>query len=365
MDILITTMVGLEEIALEEMRWDFGLRGKKLRNGRILVKGEPEDVVRIAYFSRIPERVMVLLNMVNGVESLQDVYNVVKSTPIEDYCREGSTFACRSDRRGNHPFTSLDIERVAGQAVVDTVKHIRVNLGDPDLVVRVDLDGDALYVALDAVGYEALHNRGYRVCNHPASLNATLASALIRAGRWKLGERLLDPFAGGGTIPIEAVLGARRVPWCKFRKFLFERNNIVGREVVEELLMEERDEEIGAVGIEKYDKHVECARRNAESAGVGDAVTFKRGDARMFDVEADVIITNPPYGQRIANPRVVHRTYYEFAERSAEMGVQRIATVTSKWKWMEDALKDAGYKTKGFPVVYGKLKTRAIVAVLS
>ncbi|HID09568.1 TPA: class I SAM-dependent RNA methyltransferase, partial [Candidatus Micrarchaeota archaeon] len=257
MELLLTTMVGLESVVLEEVREDFGLRGERIRNGRVAVRGDLEDVVRLSYSGRTFERVMILLAVEEGVESLRDVYRAVRSVPLSSYFGPEMTFACRSDRMGEHPFTSLDIERTAGQAVVDhfletTGRRIRANLKDPDVIVRADLDGDVLYVAIDTTGYTALHRRGYRVYDHPASLNAALASAMIRVGGWREEETLLDPFAGGGTIPIEAALYARRVPWFRFRGFLFERNGIVDpavvRSVREELEESVRDVWIKVVG---------------------------------------------------------------------------------------------------------------------
>lgn len=374
MRILLTTMVGLEHVVLDEVKKEFGLRGKKLRNGRVVINGNIEDVVYLSYSGRTFERVMILLAVEEGIETLEDIYRVVKSVPLGEYFGPEKTFACRSDRMGEHNFTSLDIERTAGQAVVDyfmetTGKRIHANLGDPDVIVRADLDGDTLYVSLDATGYEAMHRRGYRVYDHPAALNAALASALIRVGRWSESQTLLDPFAGGGTIPIEVALRARRIPWFRFRTFLFERNGIVDPTIIqsvrEELEAEINDKKIRAIGIEKYKKHIRGAWQNAESAEVADTVTFRKGDARRIDTGADLIVTNPPYGQRIANPRVVHSLYYDFAESAAENSIQKIVTITSKWKWMEGALKEAGYRIeRSFFVLYGKLHTHVIKASL-
>ncbi len=299
----------------------------------------------------------------------------MQSIDLERFFGPEQSFACRSDRMGEHGFTSLDIERVAGQAVVDhfmerTGKRIRANLGDPDVILRADLDGSTLYVSIDLVGYEAMHRRGYRVYDHPAALNAALASAMILESGWKSDQTLLDPFAGGGTIPIEAALYARKIPWFRFRSFLFERNGIIPDGVVQEVRSElqeriREDMKIDARGVELFEKHVRGAWKNAESAGVADTVSFVQGDARKIDEAADVIVTNPPYGQRIANPRVVHDLYYEFAERAAELGIPRILTITSRWKWMVDALQEAGYRIeKNKFVLYGKLHTRMIRASL-
>ena len=46
---------------------------------------------------------------------------------------------------------------------------------------------------------------------------------------------------------------------------------------------------------------VDFAERNAERAGVADAIEFRGGDAlqRMPPAEGGVIVLNPPYGERI------------------------------------------------------------------
>ncbi len=367
-------MVGLEETTLKHVRESFGLSGEKQRNGRVIIEGEMEDAVRLVYAGRTFERVMILLDVVENVHTLDDVYRAVRSIEFGEFFGPEKTFACRSDRMGEHSFTSLDIERTAGQAVVDYFmeregKRIRANLGDPDVIVRADLDGDVLYISLDLVGYNAMHRRGYRVYDHPAAMNAALASSMLLESGWNPLKKLLDPFAGGGTIPIEAALWARNVPWFRFRNFLFERSNIIDPTIVseirEELEGKINERKIEAVGIEKYEKHVRGALRNVESAGVADTVVIKKGDARAFEEDADVIVTNPPYGNRIANPRVVYDLYYDFAERAAEQGIPTILTITSRWKWMEDALKNAGYTIeKSKFVLYGKLHTHMIRATL-
>ncbi len=374
MKILLTTMVGLEETTLKHVERDFGLRGEKIRNGRVLVDGSYEDAVRLVYAGRTFERVMILLGIFENVYSLDDVYRAVRSIDFQEFMGPDRTFACRSDRMGDHPFTSLDIERAAGQAVVDyflevSGKRIRANLRDPDVVVRADLDGSALYVALDLVGYEALHRRGYRKYNHPAALNASLASSMLLESGWDADKSLLDPFAGGGTIPIEAALWARKVPWFRYRTFIFERNNIIDpdilRDVKEDLLAAVNRRSISATGVELFQKHINGALENAKSAGVLDTITFLQGDAAKIELSADVIVTNPPYGNRIANPRVVRKLYYEFADRAAENQVRTVLVITSRWKWMESALETAGYTVeKSKFVLYGKLHTHMIRAKL-
>src|SRR5437773_12235806 len=55
------------------------------------------------------------------------------------------------------------------------------------------------------IGGGARHRRGARVAAGPAPLRETMAAQLIMLSRWDARtEPLVDPMAGGATIPIEA-----------------------------------------------------------------------------------------------------------------------------------------------------------------
>lgn len=78
----------------------------------------------------------------------------------------------------------------------------------PDIVFVVRRAGlpDArrTCVGID-IGGGARHRRGARVAMGPAPLRETMAAQLIMLSRWDARtEPLVDPMAGGGTIPIEA-----------------------------------------------------------------------------------------------------------------------------------------------------------------
>ena len=83
-----------------------------------------------------------------------------------------------------------------------------VNADDPDVVFVVRRSGipdDRRTVVGIDVGGGARHRRGARVAASPAPLRETMAAQLIMLSRWDArSEPLVDPMAGGGTIPIEA-----------------------------------------------------------------------------------------------------------------------------------------------------------------
>ena len=66
------------------------------------------------------------------------------------------------------------------------------------------LDRRRTVIGID-IGGGARHRRGARVATGPAPLRETLAAQLVMLSRWDArSEPLIDPMAGGATIPIEA-----------------------------------------------------------------------------------------------------------------------------------------------------------------
>ncbi len=260
---------------------------------------------------------------------------------------------------GEHDFTSIDIGRVAGQAVIDSYLEdyhyrLKVNLDEPDVIIRVDVIQDEFFIGLDTTGDDALHKRWYRVYSHPAPLNAAIAASMLRIAKWRENERLFDPMTGSGTIPIEAAMAGRNIAPSKNRVFAYSKifNLASPPEKENKKVME-------IYGMEKFRKHVEGAKENAKVARVDDTITFFQGDATKFsDIEADVIITNPPYGLRIGSKRMIEKLYNGFLSRAREIlgSDGRIVVITASHKEMREAAKKNDFLIKEeIPVKYGEL----------
>ena len=357
-----TLSPGLEEVSAKEIE-DFGGRITEIRKnrGRVFFEGDLELMAKLNYMARTVERIMILLR-VERFESLDDIYRIVKELDF-GWIRPDQSFAIRPLRVGEHDFTSLDVGRVAGQAVIDSYMEakgvrLRVNLDEPDVIIRVDVIFDEIYVGIDTTGDEALHKRGYRVYDHPAPLNPTIASAMVMLSEWKPEEILVDPMCGSATIPIEAgMMGKNLPPQMKRREFQFVK--IFGydplEKVIESVNVVERD--MTLVGVERFRKHLLGARSNCKEAGVD--VHLVQGDATKLCLkEADVMITNPPYGLRIAKKGVIERLYEGFL-RSAKDVTDRMAVITAEDRiFREKALKLDYVIEREIWVKYGGLDTR-------
>ncbi|MHA1237647.1 MAG: tRNA (guanine(6)-N2)-methyltransferase [Candidatus Odinarchaeia archaeon] len=326
MKFLAVTNHGLEDIGKEEIE---GLLNRKcdFERSKVFFEGDIQDIYHLNYLCRTVNKIYILL-VRSYFETLEDIYNLAKNVDYSNFIASSQTFAVRSSRSGAHDFTSIDVSRVVGQAVIDSYMsekkcRLKVNLDDPDIEIKALVVDDKFILGINTTG-EGLHKRGYRVYQHPAPLKTTIAASLLKISGWA-GEPLLDPMCGGGTIPIEAAMRARNIPPGKFRNFAFQKFHFFDpleyREIVEKAEEMVNRDTYPIVGVEKYIKHIKGAILNAESAGVLDTIEFIHGDALEIEYPSEVeyIIANPPYGIRIARRSKLEFFYKKFIKKISNL----------------------------------------------
>ena len=185
---------------------------------------------------------------------------------------------------------------------------------------------------LDLSG-SSLHRRGYRVQSGEAPLRETLASAMIHLSGWDRQSLLMDPMCGSGTIAIEAAMLASNIPPGLERgRFGFERWANFDESAAAELklLCGELRREMGAsrpriIASDIDADMVDIAKSNARSAGV--KIAFKERDVMELqgDARTGTIVTNPPYGVRLATDDAFIRG---LAARFRKMHGWRICVLT-------------------------------------
>jgi tRNA (guanine6-N2)-methyltransferase len=362
MELLLTTERGIESVAAQEVRELIRRRASVAGEGRLRVRGDARDILTLNYCSNSLHRVVLLL-LESDFSTLDELYRAVKGIAFHEYLSPEQSFAVKASRMGEHDFTSLDVARVAGQAVIDSYAEARgvrlkVNLDSPDVVVRVEVRQSKCYVGIDTTG-ESLHRRGYRVYQHPAPLKPSISYALVRIAEWSAEESLLDPFCGSGTICIEAARYAWRMPNLLRREsFLFWKLKFLPLEEFREMLAEAearvRKRELSIRGCDISPKHVAGARQNAERAGV--AVSFFTCDATRVSLDCDKLVTNLPYGLRIGSRYKIARLYKKFERHLlASDSWRRAVILTGAPEFFETE------PAQRIDIMYGSLPTAILV----
>jgi len=177
----------------------------------------------------------------------------------------------------------------------------------PDVRVHAYLTADQATFYLDTSG-EALFKRGYRRESAEAPLRENLAAGLLRLARWQPGIALLDPLCGSGTIAIEAALIALDVAPGVRRGFGFQKLSWYDGPTWQRIKQAAQrscrppapanihasDNDAAAIA------HCEA---NIAAAGVAGAISVRRDDVltRTAPAESGTIVSNPPYGARLAD----------------------------------------------------------------
>lgn len=180
---------------------------------------------------------------------------------------------------------------------------------------------DRVTISVDATG-TLLHRRGWRQYSGKAPLRETLAAAMLMGAGWTGSLPLTDPFAGSGTLVIEAALLARRLAPGVARHFAMELWPGVDPALLSRARIRAREQELPGVEIPLlgYDRDVGAVKgawENAERAGVAADLRFSRATIAMLpdDAGSGWLITNPPHGVRVGRGGNLRDLYATLGER--------------------------------------------------
>jgi putative N6-adenine-specific DNA methylase/tRNA (guanine6-N2)-methyltransferase len=302
--LLFTVNMGLEDVVVDEFRArakaagldvtdtddaPFGLQSYAL----VEVNAAPDAALDVARQMRLVHHVLAPLYTFSlpdeGEAALRTIRTTVESLEIEGM-ETAETFRATTVRQGDHDFTSVDVQRVAGGGL-DAHYDAAVDLEDYDVEVRVDVHDDRCLVSVQHTR-EALSRRQLEGYQPRAALKANVAYALLRLPHLDAPpDVLLDPFCGSGTILLEA---ADLWP------------------------------EVQGYGNDWDEEAVTGARENVGRAGLSDRIAIREGDVwhlaeRFDDVTADLVVTNPPFGVRMASSMDFLPFYRRVLEQLSEV----------------------------------------------
>ncbi|MEF1281724.1 bifunctional 23S rRNA (guanine(2069)-N(7))-methyltransferase RlmK/23S rRNA (guanine(2445)-N(2))-methyltransferase RlmL, partial [Vibrio fortis] len=198
---------------------------------------------------------------------------------------------------------------------------------------HVRLHRDKAILGVDMVG-SGLHQRGYRPESGRAPLRETLAAAILLRSGWDATKPFLDPMSGSGTLVIEAaMMAANMAPGVKRQKWGFQALEDFDAELWAEIKSEANVQarrglkkvECKFYGYDNDARVLKTARDNARRAGVEDLIEFELGDAALVKRPAEfdngVIVSNPPYGERLGTEPGLIALYTAFgAQLKSEFG---------------------------------------------
>lgn len=323
---LAITSRGLVEPLHEELK-SIGIKRPQLRPDCVEFDGSWSDAYRVHTLTRLATRVLLPVSDFVAYNEDDLYFGVLRKHDFTQYIDPNQTLRVEAHVRGH---TKLRDQRYVAMKVKDALVDqfrkkfdARPNVGDDetaDLRVVVRIVETKVSLAVDLTG-ASLSNRGYRKQVGEAPLRESVAAGLLAMSGWTHGKTLVDPFCGSGTILIEAALMAAGLsPVRKRRGFAFE--NLKNFKAQAWSSAREENERKAApqkpflFGFDKDPHVLNMARANARMAGVENWISFAQKDVKdLVPPTSDVgmIVTNPPYGQRLGDLPTVKKTMDEFS----------------------------------------------------
>ena len=315
----VPCLFGLEGLIADELK-RLELQNVAAENGRVYFQGGPEAIARANLCMRMGERVLIELGRFEA-ESFDALFEQTRALPWERFLPKDAAFPVTGHSLNSKLFSVSDCQKIIKKAIVERLKAIYHLQWFPEsaetVQIRFSIMKDQVSLCLDTSG-EGLHKRGYRPAHNAAPLRETLAASMVKLSRYRGKGDFVDPFCGSGTIPIEAALIAKnRAPGLNRHFAAMDWRTLDKRIWAEEKAAAQGREFSGDYSILGTDidpKAIAIARANAERAGVSDIVRFEVADAMAFNrqTERGVIVTNPPYGERIMEKQEAEALYRGF-----------------------------------------------------
>jgi putative N6-adenine-specific DNA methylase len=360
-ELIAKTFMGLEPVLAKEL---IQLGANNVQIGRRMVSfsGDKELMYRANFQLHTAIKIIKPIRHFKA-RSADEVYNEVKKIDWSQYLTPEKTFAVDavvfSEEFRHSKFVSYKVK----DAIVDQFrerygKRPNISVSNPDLRLNMHIAEDHCTLSLDSSG-ESLHRRGYRTESVAAPLNEVLAAGIIMMTGWKGDCDFIDPMCGSGTLLIEAALIARNMaPGVFRREYAFEKWPDFDADLFDHIYNDESQEREFSHHIYGYDadmKAVNTARQNVKAAGLTADITVEQQDFKDFvqPAKKSIIVTNPPYGERISTPDLLG-TYRMIGERLKHQFTNGDAWVLS---YREECFEQIGLKPSiKIPLFNGSLE---------
>ncbi|MEG1779502.1 MAG: N-6 DNA methylase, partial [Oscillospiraceae bacterium] len=219
--------------------------------------------------------------------------------------------------------------------------------------VQFSILKDKVMIMLDTSGL-GLHKRGYRKGGAlEAPIKETLAAGIIDLARVYDDSNFYDPFCGSGTFLIEAAMHALKIAPGLKRNFAAEDWRFIPAKAWYEERQRARDiikhdATFMAYGSDISDEAVELTLENAKKAGVEARIKVVKADISDFNIPTDrgVVITNPPYGERMLDIKTAQGLYKAFGKTIKPSSNHRAYIITPDEEFETHFGKKADKKRK-------------------
>lgn len=328
--LIATAAAGLEAIVGREIR-NLGI-DCQVENGRVRFHGDIKTIIETNLWLRAADRIKIIVGEFPA-PTFEELFQGVYDLDWENYLPLGAKFPiakakCVKSKLHNEPSVQAISKKAVAkklQKVFHRPEGVPLQENGAEFKIEVSILKDKATVMIDTTG-SSLFKRGYRAEKGGAPIKENMAAAIIQLSNWFPDKPLIDPTCGSGTFCIEAAMIGMNIAPGFNRDFAFEAWPWVDQSQVQKVRDEAEskanyDIDLDISGFDLDGRMVEIARKNAEEAGLGDVIKLKQ--MRLQDLKTDkingVIISNPPYGERLLDDKAVDILYNEMGQTFAPL----------------------------------------------
>ena len=316
-----TCAFGLEAVLSRELK-TLGLEDVRSDNGHVFFRGDFLAMARANLWARTADRIWLRLGTFPAT-TFEELFQGTRSLPWPDLLPVDALFPVEGLSHGSQLSSVPACQSITKKAIVESMAVRYGAQTFPEtgarFPIRVALARDQATLSLDTSGV-GLHKRGYRLLTTDAPIRETLAAGMVLLSYWEPSRLLVDPFCGSGTILLEAaMIGLKRAPGWQ-REFAAQHWPVVGEEVWRSARQEaedlfDRSTKLRISGSDSDDQAIRLATQNLSRSGLEDrGINFRTRPLSQLTTttEYGVLITNPPYGERLSDRTEVETLYAEF-----------------------------------------------------
>lgn len=328
--LIATAAAGLEAIVGREIR-NLGI-DCQVENGRVRFHGDIKTIIETNLWLRAADCIKIIVGEFPA-RTFEELFQGVYGLDWENYLPLGAKFPiakakCVKSKLHNEPSVQAISKKAVAkklQKVFHRPEGVPLQENGAEFKIEVSILKDKATVMIDTTG-SSLFKRGYRAEKGGAPIKENMAAAIIQLSNWFPDKPLIDPTCGSGTFCIEAAMIGMNIAPGFNRDFAFEAWPWVDQSQVQKVRDEAEskanyDIDLDISGFDLDGRMVEIARKNAEEAGLGDVIKLKQ--MRLQDLKTDkingVIISNPPYGERLLDDKAVDILYNEMGQTFAPL----------------------------------------------
>lgn len=306
MEVLIASPIGVSHLTQAELKTCW-FSARVVSPALCTTQADWPWVYKLNISLRTANRVYVQLAK-SPVKNFDQLFDLVQTIERSQYIAPNHPIVVNAQSSNSGLHSVRTIQSIAHKSILVKMTGSREAKREQDesympTDLLIQIVNDQCTIWLNTSG-ESLHKRWYREQAGAAPIQETIAAALILQSGRDAKTDFRDPCCGSGTIVIEAAMIAANIAPGKYRDFACHffpnADDAIWDKVYADALVAEKIPTISIRATDIDPKMITMTHENAYNTGVEKYIVHSVKAFAHDDTFTWCIVTNPPYGIRIA-----------------------------------------------------------------